>query len=65
MEYGKHVMEYGKHEMEYGKHGMEYKIKYSLIGIGDIRIFEFFRFSIHPAKHAKRPKGFTKPTATL
>ena len=24
--------------MEYGKHGMEYKIKYYLIGIGDIRI---------------------------
>ena len=27
-----------KYSMEYGKHGMEYKIKYSLIGIGDIRI---------------------------
>ena len=61
-------MKWNMENMEWNMENMKWnikKIKYSLIGIGDIRIFEFFRFSIHPAKHAKRPKGFSKPTATL
>ena len=43
-----------KYSMEYGKHGMEYKIKYSLIGIGDIRIRPEYKYAfVDPVNFSK------------